>query len=70
MEFHPRDIPHKQVRRIYQETGGDILRAEIGIEQFTTAYSHPKTIGNFIAKAKLLETEGNEESKYITGELG
>jgi len=37
MEFHPRDIPHKQVRRIYQETGGDILRAEIGIEQFTTA---------------------------------
>ena len=68
MEFHPRDIPREQVRRIYQESCGDVLRAEIGIEQFTMAYSRPRTIGNVIAKAKLLETDGKKVSKYITGE--
>ncbi len=46
-----------------------ILRAEIGIEQFTMAYSHPRTIGNVIAKAKLLETDGKVVSKYFMGEL-
>jgi hypothetical protein len=33
------------------------------IEQITMAYSHPRTIGNIIAKAKLLEAEGKEVSK-------
>jgi hypothetical protein len=55
------------VRRIYQEICGDILRAEIGIEQFTMAYSCPRTIGNVVAKAKLFKMEGKEVSIYITG---
>ena len=57
------------MRRNYQETCGDILRDEIGIGQFTMAYSHPRTIGNVIAKAKLLETDSKKVSKYIAGEL-
>jgi hypothetical protein len=69
MEFHPQDIPREHVRRIYQETCGDVLKDEIGIERLTMAYSRPRTIGNIVAKAKLLEAEGKEVSKYITGEL-
>jgi hypothetical protein len=69
MEFHPQDIPREHVRRIYQETCGDIMKNEIGIEELTKAYSRPRTIGNIVAKAKLLEAEGKEVSKYNTGEL-
>ena len=69
MEFHPQDIPRKHVRKIYQQTCGDIMKGEIGIEQLTMAYSRPRTIGNIVPKAKLLEAEGKEVSKYITGEL-
>ena len=45
------------------------MKDEIGIEQQTMAYSRPQTIGNIGAKAKMLEAEGKEVSKYITGEL-
>ncbi len=69
MEFHPKDIPHHQVRKIYSEECENIFKAEIGIEQFTMAYSRPKTIGNIVAKAKLSEVDGREVSKFITGEL-
>jgi hypothetical protein len=57
------------VRRIHQETCGDIMKDEIGIEQLTMAYSRPRTMGNIIPKAKLLEAEGKEVSRYISGQL-
>ena len=57
------------MRQIYSEECQDVLEAEIGTEQFTLAYSRPKTIGNIIAKAKLFEVNGREVSKFLTGEL-
>ncbi|KAL7476883.1 hypothetical protein ACHAW6_008090 [Cyclotella cf. meneghiniana] len=69
MEFHPGDITRNQVRKIYSEECQDVLEAEIGTEQFTLAYSRPKTIGNIIAKAKLFEVNGREVSTFLTGEL-
>jgi hypothetical protein len=68
MEFHPCDIPRHKVRKIYSEECENILKAEIGIRQFTLAYSRPKTIGNVIAKANLFQASGKEVSKF-TGEL-
>jgi len=69
MEFHPGDIPRHKIRQIYSKECEATFKAEIGIEQFTMAYSRPKTVGNIIAKAKLFETPGREVSKFITGEL-
>jgi hypothetical protein len=57
------------VRRIHQETCGDVMKDEIGIEQLTMAYSRPRKMGNIIAKAKLLEAERKEVSRYISGQL-
>ncbi len=69
MEYHPNDIPRHLVRKIYSDECKSTFKAEIGVEQFTMAYSHPKTIGNIITKAKLFEVNGREVSKFITGEL-
>ena len=68
MEFHPNDIPRHLVRKIYSDECRSIFKAEMGIEQFTMAYSRPKTIGNIITKGKLFEVNGREVSKFITGE--
>jgi hypothetical protein len=69
MEYHPKDIPRREVRTIFADTLEVALREESGIEQFTIAYSKPTTIGSVIAKAQLHQEEGREVSKYITGEL-
>ncbi len=69
MEFHPGDITQKQVRHLYSKECEDILKAEIGIEQFTLAYSCPKPIGNIVTKAILFEVPCREVSKFLMGEL-
>ena len=68
MEYHPKDIPRREVRKIFAGTLEAAIREESGIEQFTIAYSKPTTIGSVIAKAQLHQEEGYEVSKYITGE--
>ena len=68
MEYHPKDIPRREVRKIFADTLEAAIREESGIEQFTIAYSKPTTIGSVIAKAQLHQEEGYEVSKYITGE--
>ena len=45
------------------------MKDEIAIEQLTMAYSRPRKMGNIIAKAKLLEAERKEVSRYISGQL-
>ena len=69
MEFHPGDIPRRDVRKIYTDTCEEIFKDRLDIEKFTIAYSRPKTIGSVITKAQLFEVEGREVSKYLTGEL-
>ena len=68
MQYHPKDIPRREVRKIFADTLEAAIREESGIEQFTIAYSKPTTIGSVIAKAQLHQEEGYEVSKYITGE--
>ena len=68
-EYHPKDIPRRQIRKAYSEECEETFRAEIGTKQFILAYSRPKTIGNIVAKAQLFEVNGREVSKFITGEL-
>ena len=46
-----------------------IFKAEIGVEQFTMAYSCPKTIGDIVRKAKPFEVNRKEVSNFIKREL-
>jgi hypothetical protein len=45
MEYHPKDIPRREVRKIFAYTLEleAAIREESGIEQFTIAYSKPTT---------------------------
>ncbi|KAL3791711.1 hypothetical protein ACHAWO_009969 [Cyclotella atomus] len=69
MQYHPKDIPRREIRDIYDDLCKTTLEAELGITQFTIAYSRPTTIGSVIAKSDLYQVEGKEVSKYIAGEL-
>jgi len=69
VEFHPEDIPCEPLGRIYSKECNDVMRTKVSIEQFTVAHSHPKTIGNIIAKAKLFQIHGRGGSKFLMGEL-
>ena len=69
MQYHPKDIPKDEIRQIYSDVCEELFARELNIKQFTIAYSRPTTIGSVVAKSKLFEVEGQEVSKYITGEL-
>jgi hypothetical protein len=69
MQYHPKDIPRREIRDIYDDLCENTLEAELGITQFSIAYSRPTTIGSVIAKCDLYQVEGKEVSKYIAGEL-
>ncbi|KAL7523890.1 hypothetical protein ACHAWF_002629, partial [Thalassiosira exigua] len=43
-EFHPRDIPRKVIRAIYDDTCHETFFWLLGIKQATVAYSRPKNI--------------------------
>ena len=70
IQYHPNNIPRKNIRKLYVEECEKILRDKLDVNQLTIAYSRPNTIGNIVAKAKLYQETGKEVSKYITGEIG
>jgi hypothetical protein len=63
MQFHPNDIPRREVRELYDDLCEEAFSAELGVTQFTIAYSRPTTIGSVIAKADLHQAKGKEVSK-------
>ena len=66
MQFHPGDIPRKEIRKIYNNTCADTLGdLVLGMEKFIGAYSKPRTIGGAVAKSQLFEAPGKEVSKYL-----
>jgi hypothetical protein len=69
MQYHPRNISKGGICQIYSEICEEVFARELDIKQFTIAYSRPTTIGSVVAKSKLFQVEGQEVSKYITGEL-
>ena len=68
-EFHPRDIPRKVIRAIYDDTCHETFFWLLGIKQATVAYSRPKNIRESVTKAKLYQAPGKPASKYYSGEL-
>ncbi|KAL7533528.1 hypothetical protein ACHAWF_004529 [Thalassiosira exigua] len=67
-EYHPNDIPRKQIRAIYDDTLKDTLANTLGIKQTTIAFSRPENIRELLTRAKLHQAPGQPASKYYSGE--
>ena len=68
MEYHTNDIPKKTVHALYDHYWKTSFE-DLGIKQFTVAYSRPPNIKDYVTKAKLHQAPGKEASKYYSGEL-
>jgi hypothetical protein len=68
LEYHPKDIPKKSIRALYDHYCKSTLE-DLGIARLTIAYSRPPNIKDSITKAKLHQAPGKEASKYYSGEL-
>jgi len=68
--YHPCYTPRRIIRQIYEEELQEaILRYIHPFMKFTVCYSNPPNIQSHVANAALFEVEGEEVSKFITGEL-
>jgi hypothetical protein len=65
LEYHPCDISRKSIRTLYNKECKDVFETEIGIKEFTIAYSRPSNVTDIVTKSKLYEVEGKEVSFYI-----
>ena len=68
-EYHPNDIPRKNVRSIYNNICKELFEDVLDIKQTTIAYSRPKNLKDVLTKAKLHQAPGREASKFYSGEL-
>ena len=65
-EYHPRDIPRKTIRQIFEETLAPVL-LESGLpkRRLTIAYSTPRSLGSCLTKTQLEEPDDIRISTYI-----
>jgi len=71
-EYHPKDLPRKQIRSLFNETCGAALATALTpkgkrphLGRLTIAYSKPKSIGNALCQTKLSEPLGQRVSDYV-----
>jgi hypothetical protein len=72
LEYHPNDIPRKQLRQIYNEHLGHIVERSkfdggLSIDRSIIAYHRPPNLRDLLQSAKLHETKGGEVSTYFGG---
>ena len=65
-EYHPRDIPRKTIRQIFEETLAPVL-TESGLppRRLTIAYSTPRSLGSCLTKTQLKEPDDIRVSTYL-----
>ena len=68
-EYHPRDIPKRIIRGLYDLHLKDDMEKWLDVKQTTVCYSRPKNVQDHVTKDKLHQAPGRESSKYYTGEL-
>jgi hypothetical protein len=67
LDYHPSDIPHHTIKKIYEDELMDVLNQELYPD--TKVMLQPsQNIQNILAKAALLQVEG-KVSMYLMGEL-
>ena len=64
LEYHPCDIPRREVRRLYDKYCGGIERF-LGLETLTITYSRPKNLGDIATQARLFEAPEQQASTYM-----
>ena len=62
-QFHPNNLSRGEIQKIYRETFGSSL--DNYTDKLTVAYSRPKNLRDLVAKAKVLDVEGAEVSKFF-----
>ena len=68
LQYHPDDIPRREVQELYQEHCGELFQRLLNIDRPTIAYSRPPNLGEFVTKAKLHQAPERTASR-ILGEL-
>ena len=68
LQYHPDDIPRREVQELYQEHCGELFQRLLNIDRPTIAYSRPPNLGEFVTKAKLHQAPDRTASR-ILGEL-
>ena len=68
LQYHPDDIPRREVQELYQEHCGKLFQRLLNIDRPTIAYSRPPNLGEFVTKAKLHQAPERTAST-ILGEL-
>jgi len=71
-EFHPKDIPRRQIRSIFERTCSQTLSnsrtlsgKKPSIGHLTIAYSKPKSLDNILCRSKMTEPPGERVSDSI-----
>jgi len=65
-EFHPRDIPRRDIRRVYKATLAPVIaQPPLGVRLLTIAYSNPVSLRRSLTKTQLEEPAGKRASNYI-----
>ena len=68
LQYHPHDLPRREIRRLYEEHCGELFSKKLGIKQPTIAYSRLHTIAEYCTQARLHEPP-EYTSETIMGEL-
>ena len=71
MEYHPDDIPQKQVHDLWAENCAllehSIDEGGLGIEHMVCAYLRQQKLGDLLQEAKLYQLKDKEVSTYFRG---
>ena len=69
LQYHPSDLPQRQLRKLYQCHFEDIFDNTLGIKRTIVAYHQPHNLRDLLQNVKLLQKSGNEVSTYFGDQL-
>ena len=64
-EYHPRDVPRTEIRRLYNKHLGQIAEDYLGVAPPIVAYSRPQNLGEVTSQAKLYEAPGRDAATHL-----
>ena len=64
-EYHPRDVPRTEIRRMYNKHLGHIAENYLGVAPPIVAYSRPQNLGEVASQAKLYEAPGRDAATHL-----
>ena len=65
LQYHPDDIPSRELQQLYDHHCGDLFQQQLGITRTIVAYSRPRNIGEYVTQAKFYEAPGKHTSFFM-----